>query len=61
MMDEHRAIVDAIAQRDEDAAQQAVRTHMENAERTLLRTIEENCLADEAKLAKEKAKENENG
>ena len=61
MMDEHRAIVDAIAQRDEDAAQQAVRTHMENAERTLLRTIEENSLADEAKLAKEKAKENENG
>lgn len=61
MMDEHRAIVDAIAQRDEDAAQQAVRTHMENAERTLLRKIEENSLADEAKLAKEKAKENENG
>ena len=54
MMEEHRAIVDAIAQRDSDVAQQAVRTHMENAERTLLKTIEENSLASEDKPAGEK-------
>ncbi len=59
MMDEHRAIVDSIAQRDSDAAQQAVRTHMENAERTLLKTIEENSLANEEKETE--AKENQHG
>ena len=41
MLLEHRAIVDAIAQRDVEKAQRAVTTHMENAERTVLRIIEE--------------------
>ena len=44
MLLEHRAIVDAIAQRDVEKAQMAVKTHMENAERTLLRVIEEQHL-----------------
>lgn len=58
MMDEHRAIVDAIAQRDAEAAQQAVRTHMENAERTLLKTIEESSVAEETRQTEEKEKHN---
>ena len=40
MIKEHQAIYDAIAQRSVDKAQKAVRTHMENAERTLLKVIE---------------------
>ena len=40
-LEEHRAIVDSIAQRDAEKAQRAVRIHMENAERTLLKAIEE--------------------
>ncbi len=42
-LEEHRAIVDSIAERDAEKAQRAVRIHMENAERTLLRAIEEKC------------------
>lgn len=42
-LEEHRSIVDSIAKRDSEKAQRAVRVHMENAERTLLRAIEENC------------------
>ena len=40
-LDEHRAIVDSMAQRDVEKAQQAVREHLENAEHTLLKAIEE--------------------
>ena len=40
-LDEHRAIVDSIAQRNPEKAQKAVRMHLENAERTLLKAIEE--------------------
>lgn len=47
MLDEHRMIVDAIAQGNPEAAQKAVQTHMENAERTLLKTIEEQSLIRE--------------
>ena len=39
-MEEHRALVEAIAARDIDAAQKAARVHIENAEQTLLRSIE---------------------
>jgi DNA-binding GntR family transcriptional regulator len=42
-LEEHRAIVDSIAQRDVEKAQRAARIHMENAERTLLKAIEEKC------------------
>ena len=38
---EHRIIVDSLAQRDSEKAQKAVREHMENAEQTLLKAIEE--------------------
>ncbi len=41
MLEEHTAIVDAIAKHNAKKAQEAVRVHMENAERTLLRVIEE--------------------
>lgn len=47
MMEEHRTIVDAIAQGDPEAAEKAVQTHMENAERTLLKTIEEKSIEEE--------------
>ena len=40
-LDEHRAIVDSISQRDVQKAQEAVRVHLENAEKTLLQAIEE--------------------
>ena len=40
-LEEHRAIVDSMAQRDVEKAQQAVREHLENAEHTLLKAIEE--------------------
>lgn len=40
-IDEHREIVDCIAQRDPDKSERAVRRHMEQAERTLLKLIEE--------------------
>lgn len=39
-MDEHRALVDSIASRDVERAQRAARVHIENAEQTLLRSIE---------------------
>ena len=38
--EEHRALVAAIAARDVEAAQKAARIHIENAEQTLLRSIE---------------------
>lgn len=40
-LEEHRAIVESIAQRDVEKAQMAVREHLENAEHTLLKAIEE--------------------
>lgn len=40
-LEEHRAIVESIAQRDAEKAQIAVREHLENAEHTLLKAIEE--------------------
>ena len=40
-LEEHRAIVDSMAQRDVEKAKKAVRDHMENAEHTLLKAIEE--------------------
>ncbi len=40
-LEEHRAIVESLAQRDVEKAQQAARDHMENAEHTLLKAIEE--------------------
>lgn len=40
-LEEHKIIVDSISQRDVEKAQQAVRTHLENAEKTLLEAIEE--------------------
>lgn len=40
-MDEHRALVDSIAARDVERAQRAARIHMENAERTLMRSLAE--------------------
>ncbi len=46
MLKEHRAIFDAIAAGKVEKAQEAVRTHMENAEQTLLKVIKEqkvNC------------------
>lgn len=39
-MDEHRALVDSIASRDVERAQRDARVHIENAEQTLLRSIE---------------------
>lgn len=39
-MDEHRALVEAIAARDVERAQRAARVHLENAEQTLLRSLE---------------------
>ena len=39
-MDEHRALVEAIAARDVERAQRAARVHIENAEQTLLRSLE---------------------
>ena len=41
-------IVDAIAQGNPEAAEKAVKTHMENAERTLLKAIEEKSIEEEA-------------
>ncbi len=54
MLEEHRMIVDAIAQGNVEVAQKAVQAHMENAERTLLKTIEEQSLsaAEENKRSK---------
>ncbi|HIU64629.1 MAG TPA: GntR family transcriptional regulator [Candidatus Avacidaminococcus intestinavium] len=40
-LEEHRAIVESIAHRNVDKAQVAAREHMENAEHTLLKAIEE--------------------
>ncbi len=53
MIREHENIYEAIAQRSVDKAQKAVRTHMENAERTLLKVIEANEKASEEKQKKE--------
>lgn len=39
-MDEHRALVDSIAARDVERAQRAARVHIENAEQTLLRSLD---------------------
>ncbi|MCQ2373628.1 MAG: GntR family transcriptional regulator [Phascolarctobacterium sp.] len=39
-MDEHRALVDSIAARDPERAQRAARVHIENAEQTLMRSLE---------------------
>lgn len=39
-MEEHRALVDCIAARDPERAQNAARLHLENAEQTLMRSIE---------------------
>lgn len=39
-MDEHRALVDSIAARDVDRAQRAARVHLENAEHTLMRSLD---------------------
>lgn len=39
-MDEHRALVEAIASRDVERAQRAARVHLENAEHTLMRSLE---------------------
>lgn len=44
MLKEHRAIFDAIAAGKVEKAQEAVRTHMENAEQTLLKVIKEQKL-----------------
>ena len=52
-MGRHQAIYDAIAQRSVDKAQKAVRTHMENAERTLLKVIEAQEKEKEAAEKKE--------
>lgn len=41
-MEEHRALVDSIAARDVERAQNAARTHLENAEQTLLKDMLEN-------------------
>lgn len=38
-MDEHRALVDSIASRDVERAQNAARIHLENAEHTLMKSI----------------------
>lgn len=40
-LNEHREIVESIATRDIDRAQEAVRVHLENAEQTLLQAIDE--------------------
>ena len=56
MMEEHRAIVDAIAQGNPEAAEKAVQTHMENAERTLLKVIEEKSMEDGANNIQEESK-----
>lgn len=40
-LSEHKVIVDMLAQRDAEKAQQVVREHLENAEHTLLKAIEE--------------------
>lgn len=40
-LEEHRRLVEAIAQRNPDLAQQAAREHMENAEQTLLNDLNE--------------------
>lgn len=40
MIKEHQNIIDALAERNVEKAQRAVRIHMENAERTLLKVIE---------------------
>ncbi len=40
-MDEHRLLVDSIAARDVERAQHAARTHIENAEHTLIRSMAE--------------------
>ena len=53
MIKEHENIYEAIAQRSVDKAQKAVRTHMENAERTLLKVIEAQEKASEEKQKKE--------
>jgi len=39
-MDEHRALLEAIAARDVERAQRAARVHIENAEHTLLRSLD---------------------
>ena len=40
-MEEHRALVDSIASRDVERAQNAARAHLENAEHTLLKEMAE--------------------
>ena len=40
-MEEHRALVDSIASRDVERAQNAARAHLENAEQTLLKEMAE--------------------
>jgi len=39
-MDEHRALLDSIAARDVERAQRAARVHLENAEQTLMRSLD---------------------
>lgn len=39
-MEEHRALVDAIAERNVEKSRKAARTHIENAEKTLMRSLE---------------------
>lgn len=49
MIKEHQAIFDAIASGNVEKAQKAVRTHMENAEQTLLKVVKEQHLMPSGK------------
>lgn len=60
MLEEHTAIADAIAKHNAKKAQEAVRVHMENAERTLLRVIEEQTQIPTEKKGKKVAANGKN-
>ena len=54
-LDEHRAIVEAIAQGDSKMASKAAEHHMENAEKVLLKAIDAHKQEEAKKAAKSRA------
>lgn len=54
-LDEHRAIVEAIANDDDRAARKAAEHHMENSEKTLLKAMDAQKKQQEALAAKKRA------
>ena len=56
MGEEHKEIMEAIGSRNVERSQKAVRVHLENAERTLLKVIEEQNLMPSGEDEKKEVK-----